>query len=225
MKPVILVSMTKSDPQGFLQTPLGRTFSRIKDLSDTRITYSNTAGCSEVYNRFLIEEYAGKVLMFVHDDVYLEDYWVVHRVIEALKHYDVVGIVGQDYPFPAAQWNTYEGHQGVIAHWNVGAVAMGEEILGSRLSFHARSPRQCYALDGQFLAMDVDKVLSSGARFDAKFAFGFYDTDFCRTATKCGLTMGVWPIVATHVSSGRAVGTEMWYHEMALYKEKWEKYG
>lgn len=225
MKPVVLVSMTKHDPQGFMSTPLGRTFARVKDLSDTRITYNNTSGCSEVYNRFLIDEYSDKVLMFVHDDVYLEDYWAVHRVTESLRYYDVVGVVGQDYPFPSTQWDTYEGHEGAIAHWNVGTVAMGEAPLTSEMKFKAVAPRQCFALDGQFLAMDVRRVLDSGARFDPKFAFGFYDTDFSRTATKCGLKLGVWPIVATHVSSGRAVGTDMWYHEMALYKEKWEKYG
>lgn len=223
MKDVILVSMTKTSPLDFLSTPLGRTFSRVKNLADTRITYHNTAGCSEVYNRFLIDEYADKILMFVHDDVYLEDYWVVQRVNDALLYYDVVGIVGQGYPFPATQWDV-DGNEGVIAHWSKGTVAMGASPTESKLSFNAESPAECFALDGQFMAMNMEKVLESKVKFDNRFAFGFYDTDFCRTATQCGLKIGVWPIVATHVSSGRAFGTEMWFREMAIYKEKWDKH-
>ena len=39
-------------------------------------------------------------------------------------------------------------------------------------------------------------------RFDPNLSFHFYDLDFCRSAKKVGLSLGVWPIPLIHKSGG-----------------------
>ena len=55
----------------------------------------NSNGLSKCYNEAIRQsENTEKILVFVHDDVALLDYYWPLRVIEALKTYDIVGVAG-----------------------------------------------------------------------------------------------------------------------------------
>jgi GT2 family glycosyltransferase len=219
MKPVTLVSATRG--ASLDEKALGKSLRRIPDVVKTKFVTNNTDGLSKVYNRFLTAEYKDDILLFVHDDVFLEDYYVAHRLNEAMEKFDVVGIAGQTNWPPDAVWD--DGQNGVcISKWNAGALTMGDEPLTSTCLWFSREPEQaCVMVDGLLIAMNTQRVLEVGATFDEQFAFGIYDLDFSRTCVQKGLRVGVWPLVVTHQSNGNVVGSELWFKEMALYKEKW----
>ena len=224
MKPVTLVTPTRGDAEYFAKTALGRTVGRLGNRVNLHAIYNNTDSIAHAYNSCLTNEHRDEIIVLIHDDVSLEDYWVAQRVNEALVHYDMVGLVGQSYPPPAATWDSYEGHKDCMAHWDLGTVAMGTQALGSTLDFYKKSPAPSYLIDGMFMALNTQRVLDAGARFDEQYTCcGYYDLDFSRTCTKLGLSIGVWPIVATHKSMGTAVGSEAWNRELELYKEKWNR--
>ena len=75
-------------------------------------------------------------------------------------------------------------------------------------------------LDGVFLAVRCGTLLDRGVRFDERFAFDFYDIDFCRSAEAAGLRMGTWPIAITHTSVGK-FGSPVWRAGLQAYREKW----
>jgi hypothetical protein len=219
MKNITLVSATRG--ANLEDKALGKSLRRIPGISKTCIVYSNTDGLCTVYNRFLTEEYKDDILLFVHDDVFLEDYWLAQRLNEALNTFDVVGIAGQSDPPPSAIWDSGENPE-CVARWDAGTVAMGDTPLTSDcIAFHGSSPRSCYMIDGLFIAVNTQKLLEFDVRFDESFAFGLYDLDFSRTCLQKGLKIGVWPIVVTHQGFGRVVGSDLWFKERDIYKEKW----
>jgi hypothetical protein len=59
-----------------------------------RIAFRNTLGLPAVYNAALEQADEGDTLLFVHDDVSLDDWRVGERVREALDRLDVIGVVG-----------------------------------------------------------------------------------------------------------------------------------
>jgi GT2 family glycosyltransferase len=82
-------------------------------------------------------------------------------------------------------------------------------------------PAEVRLLDGVFLAARAATLVDAGVRFDARFPFHFYDTDFCRTCEKAGLRLGTWPIALTHASSGESWAGEAWDAAYRLYLDKW----
>jgi GT2 family glycosyltransferase len=75
-------------------------------------------------------------------------------------------------------------------------------------------------LDGCFLAAAARTLRERSISFDERFAFHFYDVDFCRTCHRAGLRLGTWPIAVTHASGGR-YGTPEWEEALKLYRSKW----
>src|SRR5438105_4242761 len=62
-------------------------------LRQVRQRSSRSSG-TQLYNLYLHSEYRGEIALFVHDDVYLNDWCLGYRLRDAMEHFDVVGIVG-----------------------------------------------------------------------------------------------------------------------------------
>lgn len=188
---------------------------------------SDGMGLSEFYNSFLQPQYRNEIVLFVHDDVYLNDWCLVYRLRRAMEHFDVVGVAGNadpDFTEPSwvLAWNTEKypsGHQraealsGAIGHFSQDRTAVA-------MSYFGPAPRACKLLDGVFIAVKVNRALETGAKFDEQFRFHFYDLDFCRTADGAGLRVGTWPIALTHGSDG-AFGSAAWTSARDQYLRKW----
>ena len=88
------VSATRLSREEFRESPLGVSLDRVS--RDTRIkasiAYQNTDGLPTVYNRRITSKDPAEILVFVHDDVWIEDLYVSDRLLEALKGFDVVGL-------------------------------------------------------------------------------------------------------------------------------------
>ena len=225
---VEFISCTQRTQADFLgQTALGKSLERL--AFDTRVSasiaFENRNGLPMMYNQRLTAADSPEVLIFVHDDVWLDDYFVVDRVLEGLESYDILGVAGNRRRTPKQPiWSLIasgEGSQAIVdSPENLsGAIAHGDNPFGKVSSFGV-CPADCQLLDGVFLAVRKSRLLALNVLFDSRFNFHFYDLDFCRTAIQNGLRVGTWPISMTHQSGGR-IGSNQWYEQYDLYIEKW----
>jgi GT2 family glycosyltransferase len=205
------------------KSALGLSLRRLK--RDTRlvarVAFENTRGLPEIYNARIDAADAQDLLVFVHDDVWIDDYFLAERVIEGLQAYDVIGVAGNRRRLPGQPaWAFVDAK----FTWDEkvqlsGAVAHGRNPFGA-ISFFGPAPADCELLDGVLLAARRSKLTAAGLRFDPRFEFHFYDMDFCRSARAKGLRLGTWPICVTHQSGG-AFGSEAWREKFDKYLAKW----
>jgi hypothetical protein len=214
-----IVSATRCNAEEFTQTPLAQSFGRLaRDPRLTfHVTFSNSAGLPEIYNR-RIRESANDMLVFVHDDVWIDDYFLADRVIDGLELYHVIGVAGNTRLIDShVAWHLKKGEWD-LPHLS-GSVAHGAGPFG-QVSRYGESPRKCELLDGVLLAARRSVLREKGVSFDTRFSFHFYDLDFCRTVRQSGLSVGTWPIAITHRSGG-TFGSAQWMQALTVYKAKW----
>ncbi|MGB7182448.1 MAG: hypothetical protein WBD34_10600 [Burkholderiaceae bacterium] len=221
-----VVSATRSDRDSFWNTgALGLSLRRLSE--DTRlvpwIAYENTLGLPAIYNQALNSQTDGDIIVFMHDDVWLDDLYFGDRIQRGLDYFDVIGIAGNrrrvekqpGWAFVDQQFNWDERSN------LSGAVAHGKSAFG-KPTIYGLAPERCELLDGILLATRANTLSKTGCRFDPRFMFHFYDLDFCRTASAAGLRLGTWPISVTHQSGG-AFGTESWWRGYGDYLDKWKQ--
>lgn len=218
------VSATRLSQEDFWkQSALGQSLMRLG--FDKRLTgsfaFQNTRGLPEIYNHFIAADSESDALVFVHDDVWIEDYYFADRVIDALGRFDVVGLAGnRRCPPEHSAWCFVDDAFTPDRRENLsGAVAHGKTPMG-KLAHFGETPAACELLDGLMLIARKSRLRETAVRFDERFAFHFYDLDFCRTARSAGLALGTWPIAVTHQSNG-AFGSSAWRATRARYREKW----
>ncbi len=221
--PVIeIVSATRSSAKDFPASPLGVSLARLD--RDPRlvphIAFENARPLPEIYNTRIAAPEPADVLVFIHDDVWIEDFYFADRLLEGLGRFDVVGLAGNSRRYPGQKsWiASPDGPDPDRPHLR-GAMAHGEAPLGP-VRFFGPNAAACELLDGVFLAARKTTLAQRKVAFDPQFDFHFYDLDFCRSARKANLRLGVWPIAMTHRSNGNfgAAG----YRENGLrYFAKW----
>ena len=220
-----LVSATRRDKDAFWsESALGLSLRRF--AGDDRlvpwIAYANRRGLPEVYNEVIDHPGAQGLLVFVHDDVWLDDLFFAQRLIDGCQAWDVMGVAGNRrrltgqpgwaFTNMTLQWDDSRHLSGMIGH--------GQQPFG-RVTRYGELPAECELLDGVLLAARAAALRDSGCRFDPRFRFHFYDLDFCRSARASGLRLGTWPIGMTHQSGG-AFGSETWLEGLRTYRAKWQ---
>jgi hypothetical protein len=225
-----LVSATRcSREEFFSQTALGqslrfyRTFPR--DLRvELRLFPSNSLGLPAVYNTAIDEAATDPALLvFVHDDVFLNDFhWATH-VSVALDTFDLVGLAGNRRRVPRQPSWMYLDDQftrdeskhlsGVLGH------GKGFPEL-TQLSVYGPPGQEVKLLDGVFLAIHSDTLRTHQLRFDPQFDFHFYDLDFCRQVELRDLRMGTFAASLIHGSAGE-LGGKAWQQSYQLYLRKY----
>lgn len=197
----------------------------LQRLADPRITasiaFQNRIGLPAVYNHRLTQSTA-EVLLFVHDDVWIDDIFLVDRLLQAVESFDVVGVAGNATDSPShVAWAFVDEERSHDDPGNLrGAIAHGHEPFG-HVSRFGTSPSPCRLLDGVFIAVNTSLARERGVHFDEQFSFHFYDMDFCREAHARGLRIGTWPISITHQSPGN-FRSDAWREACARYRQKWE---
>jgi GT2 family glycosyltransferase len=182
--------------------------------------WPNTRGLPEIYNAAIESADKNTFLLFVHDDVFIHDVFLGHRLNEAMMGADVVGLAGSRSSDPrqpswllkfnaeldAVAWQQDPdiALSGAVSHMRTTQLDEGERLPPPEphLSIYGETPAECHLLDGLFLAAKAWQLKNTGLRFDPRFAFHLYDLDFCRSARKVGLKLGTWPILVTHASPG-----------------------
>ena len=185
------------------------------------ITFNNQRGLPDVFNARITAADGHDILVFVHDDVWIDDYFFADRVVAGLNTFDVIGIAGnrrrlQNQPSWAfidtnLTWDSLQNLSGSVAH--------GVRPFGP-ITVYGDVPAECELLDGVFLAVRKSGLVAAKVQFDPQFDFHFYDMDFCRSARESGLRLGTWPICMTHQSIG-AFKSPQWREKYQLYRQKW----
>ena len=190
------------------------------------VAFANQRGLPEVFNARIQAGQGHDHLVFVHDDVWLDDFCLADRVVDGLRAFDVIGVAGNRRGVPGQPAWAFAGRnaQGRFV-WDEkvhlsGVIAHGAKPFGP-VSFFGPTPAACELLDGVFLAARRSTLLAKGVLFDPVFDFHFYDLDFCRSARSQGLRLGTWPVAMTHQSGG-AFGSEKWAAKYRTYLEKWK---
>jgi hypothetical protein len=186
----------------------------------TRVVPLNTRGLPLIYNEALSTGRTDRIVAMIHDDVWIEDYFLAERLQEGLAQFDVIGVAGNRRRLARQpNWACVDSRlQLDEPRYLSGAVAHGPKPFGA-VRYFGEAPAQCELLDGVLLAVKRSRVQETQCWFDPRFDFHFYDLDFCRTARSRGLRLGTWPICLTHQSGG-AVG-ESWHRGYRSYLEKW----
>jgi GT2 family glycosyltransferase len=219
-----LVCATRLTPDEFWgRSALGLSLRRMAhdDRLKARVFFENSRGLPSLYNERIAAEDASPVIAFIHDDVWLDDYFFYEHVMAAVQAFDVIGVAGNrrrapmqpSWAFPTTQfqWDDRANLSGVVSH--------GSGPFGT-ISAFGPVPAECELLDGVLLAAKRDTLRAKQVGFDERFDFHFYDMDFCRTARNAGLRLATWPIAITHQSEG-GFGSNGWIESYKKYVGKW----
>ncbi len=219
-----IVTATRSDAATFKSDAwLGKSRQRLRynPTIGWRVAVSNSVGLPRVYNSAIDDANDHDIVVFMHDDVWIDDYFFGQRIVEGLKSFDVIGVAGNRRRAPnqrcwfSTSTNDYSFDTGNLS----GILAQVIEEKPQITTFGA-VPAPCELLDGVLLAARKSKLLEAGVRFDERFDFHFYDMDFCRSARAAGLSVGTWPIAISHHSTS-VFGGPAWERQRALYFDKW----
>jgi hypothetical protein len=163
-----------------------------------------------------------EILMFVHDDILIVDYFWMDLVFSAFQCFDILGVAGNKRRVPRqpgwafiddrSTWDEWTNLSGVVGH--------GRQFP-CKLSCYGPTGQSCKLLDGVFLASKKSILEQNGIRFDEMFDFHFYDLDFCRQGEQKNLRMGTIPLSIIHESEGN-FGTPQWRRNYEKYLEKWK---
>jgi GT2 family glycosyltransferase len=186
-----------------------------------RVAFENKQGLPDIYNAHISAGVTDSIVIFIHDDVWIDDSFFFDRIVAGLQVYDVLGVAGNRCRIPfQASWLFLDTHFTRDDDTNLsGVVAHGENPFGS-ISFFGTVPADCELMDGVLLAAKKELLTANKVLFDPQFDFHFYDMDFCRHAKQQGLHLGTWPISLTHQSIGTAK-MQHWLQGYYRYIQKW----
>ena len=223
----IVCGTRHSAPDFAEKTPLGASLKRLAfdKRINARIAFGGNPGLPVVYNKALRAPEISEILVFMHCDVWIDDYFFADRIVDALRAFDIIGVAGNrrrvarqpSWLFGApGPDNVFgkdrENHSGAVAH--------AKTPFGP-VDYFGPTPAECELLDGVLLAARRDALRAAGVEFDGQFDFHFYDMDFCRSARAAGLVLGCCAIAITHASVGPGLGKPDWRRNYRKYLEKW----
>jgi hypothetical protein len=227
-KRIQIVSATKHDQ--ITDTILAKCLKKYCPVGDNlsdAISYSiktnNRDSLAKVYNKEIENPYnKNKILVFVHDDVIIEELFLQEKLNEAMELYDIVGLAGIKAPITIKEpclWHLMgpaSQYSGAVAHFDK------NETQRFMTSF-GKTPERVILLDGVFLAINTKKILEKGLRFDEKNPanFHFYDLNFSLDANNLKLKLGTCPIWITHKSHGLEQVTEDWINGQKYFLQKY----
>jgi hypothetical protein len=221
----VIVATRESESNFFAKTATGRSLSIYQSpFIEIRLFPNNTSGLPSLYNIAISESNDDPaILVFIHDDVHILDFFWVGQILDALVQFDLVGLAGNKrrvskqpaWAFIDSNftWDNRENLSGVVGH--------GKGFPPDNLSLFGPTRQEVKLLDGVMLIANSVTLLRHDIKFDEQFDFHFYDLDFCRQIEQKGLKMGTWSISVIHESGGN-FGSEGWSRGYQRYIEKWK---
>lgn len=220
-----LVCATRESRDGFFaNTALGRSIpSVVAPYAELTLFDRNATGLPSLYNAAIRDAAANPaVLIFIHDDIHLCDFFWPYHLLAALRAFDIVGLAGNKRRVPRQPswafvddrftWDDRSNLSGLVAH--------GKLFPPDNVRNFGPPGQEVKLLDGLLLACRSEILLANDVFFDERFDFHFYDMDFCRQAETKGLRMGTWALSVIHESRG-LLGSPVWRAAYAQYLEKW----
>lgn len=193
---------------------------KLKNNFDFEIIFNNKTGLSKLYNSFIKKENTDKKIVFVHDDVLIEDLFLLEKLEDAFNSYDIIGLAGAkscDLNSQIPAWHLMskrEDFVGEVSH---------SDMKRFWTNSYGITPSRSLIIDGLFIAVNVKKLLETNTKFDEDFTFHHYDITFCLNANKNKLKIGVYPIKATHYGLGDSMMSQEWKESALKFQEKYKK--
>jgi hypothetical protein len=223
-KRVYLVTATRAKTEEeFKKRPIYKSLDKYyslydRDEFDFDVVKDNKEGLSTVYNRYLTEEHKDDIVLFVHDDVIISELFLVEHLRKS--PYAVTGLAGTalvDLTTDKCAWHLMskrEALRGEVKHIkdNVIWTTVFGPTIGSVVM-----------LDGLFLAVNVEKVLQRGIKFNTEFDFHHYDLAFSQECVNNNLSVGVMPINVIHYGLGDSMLTPEWEASNKKFKNHYCK--
>jgi hypothetical protein len=227
MIPITVVSATRYSEQDFYRkAALGRSLSQTYAQLPVarRIYFGNSRALAACYNDAVASvSRPDDILMFIHDDIHILDFYWVEKLVAGLQAFACVGLAGNKRRVPRQPnwafidekftWDDPSNLSGIVGH--------GTEFP-CQLSVFGPVWQECKLLDGILIAAKRKAFGKNGLRFDEAFDFHFYDLDLCRQAEAAGLKMGTIPLGVMHESTNRC-GSPEWQKNYVNYLKKWRE--
>lgn len=226
-KKIKLIVATRENERDFFEkTATGRSLSIYQyPLLEIILFPNNTSGLPSLYNIAISESINDPaILVFIHDDIHIIDFFWISQLLAGLARFDVFGLAGNKRRVPKqAGWAFLDNNFTSDNPENLsGLVGHGKGFPPENLSFFGHPGQEVKLLDGLMLVVDSATLIQNDIRFDERFDFHFYDLDFCRQIEQKGLKMGTWSISVIHESHGN-FGSEAWSRGYEKYIEKWKE--
>jgi hypothetical protein len=221
MSKLLIVTCTKAKTETeFAGRPIFKSLKYHYDMgADMFVFKDNKEGLSTCYNKILKDpENLDKTVLFVHDDVELEDMFMLDKLIHS--PYSITGVAGAktfDKRSQQAAWHiasTRDQFVGEAGHQHDGKV--WTTVFGPTRS-------RALVLDGVFISCKVKDLVEKELYFNESFDFHFYDLSFCLDANDKKVSCGVLPIRIVHHGIGDSMLTKEWEEANIKFKETYCK--
>jgi hypothetical protein len=169
---------------------------------DVIFAENNEDGLSKKYNEFLKQNLnIYDIIVFVHDDVYIDDCFIFRKLNKLHDKFDIVGLAGgvdMKIKEPAL-WHLMCGGfgpnlRGAVSHF------YNEHAIG--ITPFGPTPAPVEVVDGLFISVLTKKIKEYNWQFNENYKFHHYDIASCIDATKKGMSLGIGPIWVIHQSPG-----------------------
>jgi hypothetical protein len=214
----IISATQKNQTQFYDECQLALSIDKLNIRNKCNIVYENKEGLPKVYNSFINNENKNKYLIFVHDDVLIEDLFFEEKISLAFQKYDIIGLAGAkkcvlNSKMPA--WHLMCKREDMV-----GEVSHSKD-KNCWTSVFGPTDSRSLVIDGLFIGVNVDKCLATNTFFDESFSFHHYDISFCLNANKNKLKIGVFPLKVTHFGLGDSMMTKEWQDSSNIFKQKY----
>jgi GT2 family glycosyltransferase len=217
----LFVTATRKNINEFWEkSQLALSLNKLGLKEHTEVVEQNKDGLGKVYNTFIRGKNNNKHIIFIHDDVLVEDLFFIEKLDLAFEKYSVVGLAGSKKVNLASE----------IAAWHI--MSQREDFVGEVA--HSKDgkywttvfgPTDSRALlvDGLFIGVTIKDLLEKNVIFDENFTFHHYDLDFSLQLSQNKIKCGVFPIKVTHFGLGDSMNSDEWRKSNEKFKQKWNK--
>lgn len=178
------------------------------------INYNNKESLCVMYNKYINSKFLKKhdIVLFVHDDVYIDDLKIRGKLYGAIERYDLIGLAGCLQPTikAPALWHKMaprEALRGIVNH------PVGDDVNVIQSTSFGPTPSRVVLIDGLFMAVNLKKALDVGWKFNESFKFHHYDIAASLDAHRLKMKTGVIPVNVIHKSKGLKNYNDSGYQE------------
>lgn len=171
-------------------------------LQNTHFITNNKIGLGKAYNKFIHDNPEYDRVVFVHDDVSIEDNLIFEKLGEAHNIYDIIGVAGGIEPVikAPALWHIMCGGFGPNLRGFAGHYLPGNNQ--TMITNFGPTPSRVAIIDGVLMSVNIIRAREVGWKFNENYMFHHYDIASCLDANKLKLKIGVAPIYINHASPG-----------------------
>lgn len=217
----LYISLTTKPPEQLGELPLSKSLNLSKfildkvDYYDVAVNnfdskskllyvYNNTVPICKAYNKIIMNVVKNGIyenIVFLHDDVYIEDRHLTEKVDKYLQTYDIIGLAGgndMEVKKPCLWHIMCKERFGTVGHY----INNNKTTHWYGTTFGVSEAR-VVVIDGLFIGVKASIFKTSELMFDDNLpGFHHYDIKFCIDANNMKYKIGVVPILVTHMSPG-----------------------